>query len=111
MKRHILAFSLLAGLAGCAAPATTSSASATVATVSATQATLAAAGRVILACYSVPACATQAPKPRIKAAYDNAYAAVTAAQTAADAGGSVDMTATAATMAVLQGLIAQLPIS
>ena len=80
-----------------------------VATVSASEASLAAAGRVVLACYSVPACAAVAPKPAIKLAYDSAYTAVTSAQTTADAGGSPDMTAATAALSALQGLITQLP--
>jgi hypothetical protein len=81
-----------------------------VATVSALEAALAAAGRGVLACYALPACAAYAPKPTIKVAYDSAYTAVTAAQTAADAGGTPDLTAATAAIATLQGLITSLPI-
>lgn len=80
-----------------------------VAAVSASEAALAAAGRVVLACYTVPKCAAVAPKPQIKAAYDSAYTAVTNAQTVADGGGTPDMTAATAAMSALQGLVAQLP--
>jgi hypothetical protein len=80
-----------------------------VAPVSAAEATLAAAGRVILACYAVPACSAVAPKPKIKADYDAAYSAVTAAQTVADAGGSPEMTAASAALALLQADVAPLP--
>jgi hypothetical protein len=80
-----------------------------VATVSASEAALAAAGRVVLACYSVPRCASVAPKPQIKSAYDAAYAAVTQAQSVADAGGTPNMAATTAAMSALQGLVSQLP--
>jgi hypothetical protein len=79
--------------------------------VSAAQAALTAAGRTVLACYGVPACAKAAPKAQVKAAYDSAYDAVVQAQAVADAGGSPDLTATVATMAVLQGLVAQLPVT
>jgi hypothetical protein len=82
-----------------------------VAAVSASEAALAAAGRVVLACYSVPKCSAVAPKPQIKSAYDSAYSAVTQAQTVADAGGSPDMTAATAAMSALQRLVAQLPPS
>jgi hypothetical protein len=80
-----------------------------VASVAASEAALAAAGRVILACYTVPSCLAVAPKAKIKAAYDSAYTAVTQAQTVADAGGSPDLTATTAAMTALQGIVAQLP--
>jgi hypothetical protein len=89
-------------------PGTTPSQS-PIAAVVASEAALAAAGRAVLACYSVPRCASVAPKTAIKAAYDGAYAAVTSAQAIADSGGSPDMTATAGAMAALQGLVAQLP--
>jgi hypothetical protein len=79
------------------------------ASVSASEAALAAAGRAVLACYTVPRCSAAAPKAQIKAAYDSAYISVTQAQTIADAGGSPDLTATTAAMSVLQGLVAQLP--
>jgi hypothetical protein len=94
-------------LAACSTTAPQSS----VAAVTASEAALAAAGRVILACYGVPRCAAVAPKAQIKSAYDAAYAAVTNAQTVADAGGSPDLTATTAAMSALQGLVAQLPPS
>jgi hypothetical protein len=96
----------LALLAACVSPTTPKPA---VAPVSAAEATLAAAGRVILACYAVPACSAIAPKPKIKADYDTAYSAVTAAQTVADAGGSPDMTAASAALALLQADVAPLP--
>jgi hypothetical protein len=79
------------------------------ASVSASEAALAAAGRVVLACYTVPRCSAAAPKAQIKAAYDSAYISVTQAQTIADAGGSPDLTATTAAMSVLQALVVQLP--
>jgi hypothetical protein len=80
-----------------------------VAAVSASEAALAAAGRTVLACYTVPACSAVAPKAQIKAAYDSAYAAVTQAQTVADGGGSPDLTASTAAMTSLQAIVAQLP--
>lgn len=99
---------VLSMLAGCATtPAGTPPD--TRAPVTAVQAALTAAGQVVLACYSVPACSKAAPKAQIKTAYDAAYDAVVQAQAVADSGGSPDMTATAATLAVLQGLVAQLP--
>lgn len=103
--------SLAASLAGCAASASGGAGSvpAPIVSVSASEAALAAAGRVVLACYSVPACAAVAPKPAIKVAYDNAYGAVTAAQAVADSGGSPDLTASTAALVVLQGLVAKLP--
>jgi hypothetical protein len=101
----------LAVLAACAVqtPTTTPTQQSAVATVSGSEARLAAAGRAILACYMVPACSAVAPKPKIKAAYDSAYNAITAAQAVADAGGTPDLTATTAAMVTLQGLVAQLP--
>jgi hypothetical protein len=99
---------LAAGLAGCGKPATTSPTPA-VPDVVASEASLAAAGKVVLACYALPACAAQAPKAQIKLAYDAAYSAVTQAQTAADAGGSPNMTAAAAAVASLAQIVAQLP--
>jgi hypothetical protein len=104
MKTLLLAATL--GLAACASTPTPTPA---VAGVSAAEAALAAAGRVILACYTVPSCAAVAPKPTIKADYDAAYNAIVAAQVVADAGGSPDMTAATAAMTLLQGAIAQLP--
>lgn len=95
-------------MTGCA-PSAPSVVGSSVAPVSASEAALAAAGRAVLACYSVPKCAAVAPKPQIKVAYDKAYTAVTSAQALADAGATPDMTATAAAMSVLQGLVAQLP--
>lgn len=93
-------------LAGCGA---TPAPQPSVAAVSASEAALAAAGRVVMGCYAVPACAAVAPKAKIRAAYDTAYTAVTQAQKVADAGGSPDMTAATAAMSELQGLVAQLP--
>jgi hypothetical protein len=90
-------------LAGCATAPTP------VATVSASESVLAAAGRAVLACYAVPACATVAPKAQIKSAFDAAYTAVTAAQATADAGGSPDLTAATAALSALSALVAQLP--
>lgn len=101
MKRiTILVFILI--LAACATPTPRS-------TVAASQVALTAAGRVVLACYSVPSCAATAPKAQIRAAYDRAYDAVVAAQAVADAGGTPSMTAAAAAIATLQGLVTQLP--
>jgi len=96
---------LILGLAACAATPTPRS------TVTASQVALTAAGRVVLACYSLPNCAAVAPKAQIRTAYDQAYAALVAAQATADAGGTPSMTAAAAAMATLQGLIAPLPTS
>lgn len=101
--------SLAVLLAACPGGPSQSPAQSSVAAVSASEAALAAAGRVVLACYSVPKCSAVAPKPQIKAAYDSAYTAVTNAQTVADAGGTPDMTAATAAMSALQGLVAQLP--
>jgi hypothetical protein len=103
----------LLALAGCqtqpipatTAPAVTSSQAA----VAALEASLAAAGRTIVACYSVPACSAAAPRAKIKAAYDGAYAALTTAQGVADAGGSPDLTAAGLALGTLQGLVAALP--
>lgn len=95
---------LVVWLVGCATPA------APKATVSAAEASLAASGRLILACYAVPACSAAAPKKTIRADYDTAYAAVTTAQAAADAGGSPDMTAAMAALSLLQADVAPLPV-
>ena len=103
----ILWAGLAVWIAACSATAPQSS----IAAVSASEAALAAAGRAVLACYTVPRCATVAPKAQIKGAYDAAYTAVTQAQTVADAGGTPDMTASTAAMSALQGLVAQLPPS
>lgn len=105
----LLCGALAAWLAGCAPKPGVPAGNATAASVSASEAALAAAGRVIVACYSVPACGAVAPKPTIKAAYDAAYASVTQAQGIADAGGTPDMTASVAAMSALQALIARLP--
>lgn len=97
-------------LSGCSSTATTQQK--TVAGVSASQAALAATAKVAMACYSVPACDKVAPKAQIKKAFDDAYAAVTAAQSTADAGGTPTATAEAAAasaIATFQGLVAQLP--
>jgi hypothetical protein len=104
MIRHLLAAVATAMLVGCG----TSQQSA-IATVSASQASLTAAGRVILACYSVPACSSVAPKPQIKTAFDVAYLAVTTAQGAADKGGTPDMAAVMQALQALQALVASLP--
>ena len=104
-----LALTVMA-VTGCSSTATTQQK--TVAAVSASEASLVAAGRVVMACYSVPACDKVAPKAQIKKAYDAAYDAVTAAQATADAGGTPTATAEAAAasaVATLQGLVAQLP--
>jgi hypothetical protein len=79
------------------------------AAVVASEASLAAAGKTILACYSVPRCNLVAPKPQLKAAYGVAYDAVTKAQAVADSGGTPDMTATTAAMTALQNTINALP--
>lgn len=104
MKR-LASFALILGLAACAAPPSSRS------TVAASQVALTAAGRVVLACYSLPSCSSVAPKAQIRTAYDQAYTALVAAQATADAGGTPSMTAAAAAMATLQGLIAPLPTS
>lgn len=100
-------------LAGCGAPAEPEASAPAprpaVAAVSASQATLAAAGRVVMACYAVPACAAVAPKAKIRSAYDAAYDAVVAAQAVADTGATPDMSATTAAMVVLRRLVTQLP--
>jgi hypothetical protein len=107
----VLAVATIALLvSGCSSTATTQQK--TVAAVSASEASLVAAGKVIMACYSVPACDKVAPKAQIKKAFDDAYSAVTAAQATADAGGTPTATAEAAAasaVATLQGLVAQLP--
>lgn len=103
--KTLLPLGLVLALTACASNPTKPA----VASVSAAEAALAAAGRVILGCYAVPACAAVAPKATIKGHYDAAYTAVTAAQGLADAGGSPDMTATAAALSLLQGDVAQLP--
>ena len=110
----ILAVATIALLvSGCSSTATTQQK--TVAAVSASQASLPAAGRVALACYSVPRCnsAVSAPlKAQIKTAFDTATDAVNASQATADAGGTPTATAEAAAasaVATLQGLVAQLP--
>ncbi len=95
--KHLI---LVLGLAGCTTAATTSTSA--VASVSASQAALAAAGRTVLACYAVPACAAVAPKAQIKAAFDQAYTAAVSAQAVADAGGSPDLTAETAALTALQ---------
>ena len=104
MRSCLLGLLLLAGCHQSKAPTP-------VAVVGGVQTGLAAAGHVVLACYAVPACEVKAVplKPQIKAAYDAAYSAVTAAQSEADAGGSPDMTAATAALSALQGLVAQLP--
>lgn len=104
MKRIASLLVLVCSLAACATATPT-----TRSTVAASQVALTAAGRVVLACYSVPSCALAAPKAQIRAAYDQAYDAVTAAQAVADAGGTPSMTAAAAAMTQLQRLVAQLP--
>lgn len=96
-------------LAGCHSQSASVPATAPKASVSVAEATLAAAGRTVVACYAVPACATVAPKSDIKRAYDGAYAAVTEAQTAADSGGSPDMTASVAALSALETLLTRLP--
>jgi hypothetical protein len=103
-----LVLGLALALPACAASSTPPPA-APVAAVSGIEAALAAAGHAVLACYTVPACSAAAPKAQIRTAYDNAYSAVTAAQSTADAGGSPDLTAATAAMTTLQNLIAQLP--
>ncbi len=106
----VLAVATIALLvSGCSSTATTQQK--TVAGVSASQASLTAAGKVVLACYSVPKCNAAAPKAQITKAFDTAYDAVVAAQKAADAGGTPDTTAETAAMAALQDLIAKLPTS
>lgn len=87
-----------------------------VATVSAAEAALAASGRAALAYMQLPPCGGTATlcsaptvKAQIKIAYDQAYAAVTAAQATADAGGSPDMTAATAALTVLQNIVTSLP--
>lgn len=80
-----------------------------VADVVAAEAALAASGRIVIACYAVPACNTVAPKDKIKLAFDTAYDAVTAAQATADAGGSPSMTAASAALAALQDIVTKLP--
>jgi hypothetical protein len=100
---RLLILSFAAALAACTSTATNQQK--TVATVSATEATLAAAGRAAVACMATPVCSAPALKAQIKAAYDKAYNAVTAAQSVADAGGSPDMTAATAAIVALQNLI------
>jgi hypothetical protein len=101
----ILWAGLVIWLAGCA----TSAPPPPRAAVSAAEATLAAAGRVILSCYAVPACAAAAPKATIRKDYDAAYTALTSAQAVADAGGSPDMTAATAALSLLQADVSTLP--
>jgi DNA-directed RNA polymerase subunit L len=109
MYRSILSLAAAIGLVACAnTPDNTARPAA--ASVSALEASLAASGQVIMSCYAVPHCASVAPKPKIKAAYDAAYNSVTQAQTLADAGGKPDMVATAATTSALEALVAQLPV-
>lgn len=108
MKRW-MSVMLALGLAGCAgSPATPSS---LITTVSTAETALASAGQVVMACYAVPACEAKALplKPQIKTAYDTAYSAVTAAQSAVDSGGALDMTAANNALSTLKALVAQLP--
>lgn len=95
-------------LAGCAS---SQPAQPALAGVVAAEASLTAAGDIIIACYAVSSCAKVAPKAKIKLAYDAAYQSVTQAQTTADAGGAVDLTATTAAISALQALVATLPPS
>lgn len=111
-----LALVVVAVLAGCAPTAPTKtpglpSPVASLLNVVASEAALSAAGRAVLACYAVPACARVAPKPQLKAAYDQAYTLVVAAQASVDAGGTPDMTAATAAMAALEALVARLPVT
>ena len=108
MTRPIIPIGLALLLAACSPPGTPP-ASATKADVVAAEAGLTAAGKTILACYAVPACASVAPKAPIKAAYDDAYTAVTAAQSVADAGGVIDLTTATGALSTLTGLLAKLP--
>jgi hypothetical protein len=108
MRNFLIVLVAAISLAACGTPSPTLPSS-SVAAVAASEGVLAFAGRVVLACYAVPACAAVAPKPAIKADYDAAYAAVTAAQVIADAGGSPDLTATTAALSALQALVLQLP--
>ncbi len=101
---RIASLVLACSLAACSAATPTSQS-----TVAASQLALTAAGRVVLSCYAVPSCNAVAPKAQIKVAYDAAYTALVSAQAVADAGGTPTMTAAAAAMATLQGLITQLP--
>ena len=101
---------LAMALAGCAAKNTS------VATVSASEAALAASGKVALAYMQLPPCggpATLCAQPTvkrdIKAAFDRASDAVTAAQAVADAGGTPDMTAASAALVALQDIVTGLP--
>lgn len=80
-----------------------------VAVIAASQDSLNAAGKTILACYSVPRCNAAAPKPAIRLAYDTAYDALTRAQAIADAGGTPDLVASTVALSALQVLVAQLP--
>lgn len=109
MRNTFVIIILSLGLVACGT--STTSRERALANVSATQASLAASGRIILACYTVPHCNAVAPKAKIKAAYGEAYTAVTAAQASADAGETPNMTASTAAMQALQGLVNQLPPS
>lgn len=99
----ILSLGALLALDGCA------SKTSPVAAVAAAQDSLNAAGKTILACYSVPRCNAAAQKPAIRLAYDTAYDSVTRAQAIADAGGTPNLVASTAALSALQALIAELP--
>jgi hypothetical protein len=103
---------LALGLAACGTSQQTN-----IANVSASEAALAGSGHAALAYLQLPVCTgTNGPicsnptiKAQIKLAYDQAYSAVTAAQTVADSGGNPDMTAATAALTALQNVLLNLP--
>jgi hypothetical protein len=105
----LLGFFLVASVAGCGSPPAT--------TVVAAESGLAVSGHAALVYLGLPVCtgangpvcSTPAAKAKVKAAFDQAYDAVTAAQAVADAGGSPDLAAATAALAALQGVMAGLP--